>query len=230
MFWSQHLGCWGQNTSRIQNKEVYATLCLQANTARTKHMENELEDLGRQSKQQITTLQSENQGLSANVSELEGVSRAVRNRLTDETSKTDRLEAKLDLVKRELESRTHESREMTITMLSLKDELATQKSLSETALSNERTTREQAERTHGAAVSEANTERQALQQEAQNQELQNNIHASEIENLKLEVERQKRWTEENAGILEARMSEQRKVFEERVQSERDKGQLEVWRY
>ena len=31
MFWSQHLGCWGQNTSRIQNKEVYATLCLQAN-------------------------------------------------------------------------------------------------------------------------------------------------------------------------------------------------------
>ena len=27
---SQHLGCWGQNTSRIQNKEVCATLCLQA--------------------------------------------------------------------------------------------------------------------------------------------------------------------------------------------------------
>ena len=30
MFWAEHLGCWGQNTSRIQNKEVYATLCLQA--------------------------------------------------------------------------------------------------------------------------------------------------------------------------------------------------------
>ena len=29
MFWSQHLRCWGQNTSRIQNKEVYATLYLQ---------------------------------------------------------------------------------------------------------------------------------------------------------------------------------------------------------
>ena len=29
-FWSQHLGCWGQNTSRIQNKGVYNTLCLQA--------------------------------------------------------------------------------------------------------------------------------------------------------------------------------------------------------
>ena len=27
---SQHLGCWGQNASRIQNKEVCATLCLQA--------------------------------------------------------------------------------------------------------------------------------------------------------------------------------------------------------
>ena len=27
---SQHLGCWGQNTSRIQNKEVYTTLYLQA--------------------------------------------------------------------------------------------------------------------------------------------------------------------------------------------------------
>ena len=27
---SRHLGCWGQTTSRIQNKEVYATLCLQA--------------------------------------------------------------------------------------------------------------------------------------------------------------------------------------------------------
>ena len=27
---SRHLGCWGQNTSRIQNKGVYATLCLQA--------------------------------------------------------------------------------------------------------------------------------------------------------------------------------------------------------
>ena len=27
---SRLLGCWGQNTSRIQNKEVYATLCLQA--------------------------------------------------------------------------------------------------------------------------------------------------------------------------------------------------------
>ena len=26
---SQHLGCWGQNTSRIQNKEVYAILCFQ---------------------------------------------------------------------------------------------------------------------------------------------------------------------------------------------------------
>ena len=29
VFWSQHLGCWGQNTPRIQNKEVYATLRLQ---------------------------------------------------------------------------------------------------------------------------------------------------------------------------------------------------------
>ena len=37
MFWSQHLGCWGQNTSRIQNKEVYATLCLQAVGARAPH-------------------------------------------------------------------------------------------------------------------------------------------------------------------------------------------------
>ena len=27
---SRQLGCWGQNTSRIQNKEVYATLYLQA--------------------------------------------------------------------------------------------------------------------------------------------------------------------------------------------------------
>ena len=27
---SRHLGCWGQHTSRIQNKGVYATLCLQA--------------------------------------------------------------------------------------------------------------------------------------------------------------------------------------------------------
>ena len=27
---SQHLGCWGQSTPRIQNKEVYATLYLQA--------------------------------------------------------------------------------------------------------------------------------------------------------------------------------------------------------
>ena len=32
MFWFQHLGCWGQNTSRIQNKKVYAALCLQAFT------------------------------------------------------------------------------------------------------------------------------------------------------------------------------------------------------
>ena len=32
MFWFQHLGCWGQNTSRIQNKEFYATLCLQGTT------------------------------------------------------------------------------------------------------------------------------------------------------------------------------------------------------
>ena len=30
MFWSQHIDCWGENTSRIQNKEVYATLYLQA--------------------------------------------------------------------------------------------------------------------------------------------------------------------------------------------------------
>ena len=27
---SQHLGCWGQNTSGIQNEEVYATLYFQA--------------------------------------------------------------------------------------------------------------------------------------------------------------------------------------------------------
>ena len=26
----QHLRCWGHNTSRIQTKEIYATLCLQA--------------------------------------------------------------------------------------------------------------------------------------------------------------------------------------------------------
>ena len=37
MFWSQHLGCWGQNTSRIQNKGVYATLCLQASHASAPH-------------------------------------------------------------------------------------------------------------------------------------------------------------------------------------------------
>ena len=30
---SRHLGCWGQNTSRIQNREVYATLCLQGTYA-----------------------------------------------------------------------------------------------------------------------------------------------------------------------------------------------------
>ena len=30
---SRHIGCWGQNTSQIQNKEVYATLCLQASVA-----------------------------------------------------------------------------------------------------------------------------------------------------------------------------------------------------
>ena len=30
VFWAQHPRCWGQNTSRIQNREVYATLCLQA--------------------------------------------------------------------------------------------------------------------------------------------------------------------------------------------------------
>ena len=36
MFWSQHLGCWGQNTSRIQNKGVYATLCLQVRAAQRK--------------------------------------------------------------------------------------------------------------------------------------------------------------------------------------------------
>ena len=30
---SQQLGCWGQNTSRIRNKEVYATFCLQAGAA-----------------------------------------------------------------------------------------------------------------------------------------------------------------------------------------------------
>ena len=35
VFWSQHLGCWGQNTSRIQNKEVYATLCLQVLTLKS---------------------------------------------------------------------------------------------------------------------------------------------------------------------------------------------------
>ena len=29
---SRHLGCWGQNTSRIQNKKIHATLCLQAQT------------------------------------------------------------------------------------------------------------------------------------------------------------------------------------------------------
>ena len=28
VFWSQHLGCWGRNTSGIQNKGDYATLCL----------------------------------------------------------------------------------------------------------------------------------------------------------------------------------------------------------
>ena len=26
LYWFQHLGCWGQHTSRIQNKEVYATM------------------------------------------------------------------------------------------------------------------------------------------------------------------------------------------------------------
>ena len=29
---SRHLGRWGQNTPRIQNKEIYATLYMQADT------------------------------------------------------------------------------------------------------------------------------------------------------------------------------------------------------
>ena len=33
----RHLGCWGQNTSRIQNKEVYATLCVQVQEAWAEH-------------------------------------------------------------------------------------------------------------------------------------------------------------------------------------------------
>ena len=36
---SQHIGCWGQNTSRIQNKEVYATLCLQARVPNRKALQ-----------------------------------------------------------------------------------------------------------------------------------------------------------------------------------------------
>ena len=39
VFWSQHLGCWGQNTSRIQNKGDYATLCLQAVKGHTQALE-----------------------------------------------------------------------------------------------------------------------------------------------------------------------------------------------
>ena len=31
MIWSQHLGYFGQNTSRIQNEDIYATLYVQAN-------------------------------------------------------------------------------------------------------------------------------------------------------------------------------------------------------
>ena len=32
VFWSQHLGCWGQNTSRIQNKGDYATCTVKSHT------------------------------------------------------------------------------------------------------------------------------------------------------------------------------------------------------
>ena len=38
MFWSRHLGCWGQNTSRIQNKEIYATLRLQGDIYKTESL------------------------------------------------------------------------------------------------------------------------------------------------------------------------------------------------
>ena len=30
MLWCQHLGCWGQSSSQIQNKEIYVTLYFQA--------------------------------------------------------------------------------------------------------------------------------------------------------------------------------------------------------
>ena len=33
VFWSKHLGCWGQKTSRMQNKEVYAALGIPASAA-----------------------------------------------------------------------------------------------------------------------------------------------------------------------------------------------------
>ena len=186
-----------------------------------------MESLSTKSSAHISSLQDENEGLASKKAELQQFTSLLQDRAKEQATSTEKLEARLELHQRELETKTRETTELTGTVLTLREELATLRQSFTQELSGERQAKEAATRIHRELQNSARAESLQWQQDDAAHQLKARLLQSEIDNQKQEMVRHKQWAEETISAAQTRMSEQRQRYEERMLAEKEKADIDL---
>ena len=168
-----------------QNVEVYKAIT--ADAARARFMAEELEAMSAKSTEQISSLQGENEGLVRNKLELAQLTTLLQDRSKLQATNSEKLEARLELHQRELETKVRETTALTGTVLTLREEIAALRHASTDELSTERKGRVAAEMGQREAETAARTDSMKWQQEDAAYQLKARLLQGEIDNQKQEL-------------------------------------------
>lgn len=208
-----------------QNLELHKAAT--ADAARARFMAEELDRISATSKAQLDTLQADNETLASRSFEVQQFSNLLQERAKVNVESNEKLQARLDLHQRELETKNKEATELGTTVLLLREEVASLRSSHASELSAERQQVEATAKKHRESEQNARAESLQRQQDAAAHQLKVRLLGSEIDNQKQELARHKQWAEDAATTSQARLSEQRQRYEERALAEKEKADIEL---
>lgn len=151
----------------------------------------------------------------------------LRESLGDTATKTETLETRLDIATAELSCRDREMKELMQSHTRVRDELAQCRATLSADLSAEKTARSRLESDLQKATEERHRERHAAQMDLQGKISQIELLTADLQRTRDELAAERRRGEEAAAIASEQLHSQRKLYEERIQAEREKAGLEV---
>eukprot|EP00035_Acanthoeca_spectabilis_P011616 m.205114 g.205114 ORF g.205114 m.205114 type:complete len:650 (+) comp15399_c2_seq1:760-2709(+) len=198
-----------------------------AEVARAKLMQREIADITRRGQVQVNNLQRENEALAVETRTTRGLVDVLRESLGDTATKTETLETRLDIATAELSCRDREMKELMQSHTRVRDELAQCRATLSADLSAEKTARSRLESDLQKATEERHRERHAAQMDLQGKISQIELLTADLQRTRDELAAERRRGEEAAAIASEQLHSQRKLYEERIQAEREKAGLEV---